>query len=160
MRLFGPVIVLILVEIALFVTIGGRIGLLGSLAVIFGSAALGIVVLRGMGTRMAATMQSAVASARRGAGVQVGEQLLLALAGAMLVMPGFLGDALGLVLLVPAVRRAIVAAVARRMPAAEVHEFEMHSRRRSDVVIDGEFIEIDPDAPPLPRQGRSGWTRD
>lgn len=160
MRLFGPMIVLVLVEIALFVTVGGRIGLLWSLAVIIGTAALGIRVLRGMGARMAATMQAAVASARRGAAVPMGEQVLLALAGAMLVMPGFLGDALGLVLLLPAVRRAIVAAIARRVPATEVHEFEMHSNHRGDVVIDGEFIELDPDARPLPRQGRSGWTRD
>jgi len=160
MRLFGPMIMLMLVEIALFVTLGGQIGLLASLAVIFGSAALGVLVLRGMGQRMAAGLQAAMASARGGAGAPLGAQALLGLAGVLLIMPGFLGDAAGLILLLPPVRAALVAAIARRMPVAEVSEFDLHRTRRHDVVIDGEFIELDPDAPPLPRSGRSGWTRD
>ena len=60
MRRFGPFIVLILIEIALFITLGGAIGLLPSLAVIFGTGVLGVAVMRRQGRRAALDLRAAL----------------------------------------------------------------------------------------------------
>lgn len=54
-------------------------------------------------------------------------------AGLLLVLPGFLTDALGLILLIPAVQRLIVASVAARARVATA------SFRQEGDIIDGEF---------------------
>lgn len=158
MRLFGPFIVLILIEIALFITLGGAIGLLPSLAVIFGTGVLGVAVLRWQGRRAALDLRAAL-NGMRAPGSAPGEVIAVFLAGLLLISPGFLADAMGLLLLIPPLRRALVAAVARRVPVRSSGSFGVHAANRPDVVIDGEFIEIDETRKPLQR-GPSGWTQD
>ena len=151
MRLFGPMIVLILVEIALFITIGGRIGLLASLAIIFGTGVLGVTVLRRTGERVALDLRAAM---NGGSVAPAGGAGLRMLAGILLISPGFLGDMIGLVLLIPFVRQAITRSLERRVKS----RVDFGVRSGPDVVIDGEFIELDPEnAPP---RGKSGWTRE
>lgn len=165
MRLFGPMIALILVEIALFVTIGGRIGLLASLAVIFGTAALGGLVLRRGGERAAGEFRAAMAGIGKPE-IAVGDHALVMLAGVLLILPGFLGDTVGLLLLLPPVR-ALIGRWARGRVQTRTQGFETQDfgvRQHPDVVIDGEFIELDPDeAPPQGgsqgRSRKSGWTQ-
>ena len=150
MRLFGPMIVLMLVEIALFITVGGKIGLLASLAVIGGTALLGGVVLRRSGERIALDLRSAMSAAQVAA---AGGHGLTMLAGVLLILPGFLGDLLGLILLLPPVRHLIARQVAQRVQVRTGFGMD----RQQDVVIDGEFIELDPEN--VPPRGPSGWTR-
>lgn len=156
MRLFGPMIVLMLVEIALFITLGGAIGLLASLAVILGSGVLGAAILRRSGARMAVDVRAAMAGAAvRG---MAGDHGLRMLAGLLLILPGFLGDMLGAMLLIGPLRRWIAAKAAARMrPVATGFGVQ----NGPDVVIDAEFIELDPnEAPPRGASGRpSGWTQ-
>lgn len=151
MRLFGPMIVLMLVEIALFITVGGTIGLLASLAIIFGSGLLGAGILRQTGASMAVEMRAAMS--RGSLPGMAGDHGLRMLAGLLLILPGFLGDILGGLLLIGPLRRWIAAkATARLQPAPG-----FGVRQGPDVVIDAEFIELDPsEAPP---RGPSGWTR-
>jgi UPF0716 protein FxsA len=70
----------------------------------------------------------------------------------LLVLPGFFTDALGLLLLLPPVRHALVALAARRvvMPSG--------GPRYPDDVIDGEYSEVDTDRDRLRKP--SGWTQD
>ncbi|WP_151718932.1 FxsA family protein [Gemmobacter serpentinus] len=151
MRLFGPIIVWILAEIALFITIGGRIGLLASLAIILGTGILGAAVLRRTGEKVALDLRAAM----NGGGVApAGGAGLKMLAGLLLIAPGFLGDVIGLVLLIPHVQRAISRNLERRVKS----RVDFGVRSRPDVVIDGEFIELDPDH--TPPRGKSGWTRE
>lgn len=155
MRLFGPMIAFILIEIALFVTVGGRIGLLASLAVIFGTAALGGLVLRRAGARAAGEFRAAMAGIGRPE-IALGDHALVLLAGVLLILPGFLGDSAGLLLLLPPVRALIGRGARGRMRAAP----GFGVRQGPDVVIDGEFIELDPREKPMaPPPGKSGWTR-
>ena len=92
-------------------------------------------------------------------GHAIGDQALLILAGGLLILPGFLGDTIGLLLLIPPVRRLITDAIARRVQVTE----RFGVRQGPDVVIDGEFIELDPnDGSESPRGNDSrpsGWTR-
>ena len=159
MRLFGLLVAIMLIEIALFVTVGGRIGLLASLAVIFGTALLGGAVIRTSGERTAAQFRATMAGIGEPRGGAIGDQALLILAGGLLILPGFLGDTIGLLLLIPPVRRLISDAIARRVQVTE----RFGVRQGPDVVIDGEFIELDPnDGSESPRGNDSrpsGWTR-
>ena len=152
MRLFGLLVAIMLIEIALFVTVGGRIGLLASLAVIFGTALLGGAVIRTSGERTAAQVRATMAGIGEPRGGAIGDQ-------ALLILPGFLGDTIGLFLLIPPVRRLITDAIARRVQVTE----RFGVRQGPDVVIDGEFIELDPnDGSESPRRTASrpsGWTR-
>lgn len=155
MRLFGPMIALILIEIALFVTVGGRIGLLASLAVIFGTAALGGLVLRRAGARAAGEFRAAMAGIGKPE-IAVGDHALIMLAGVLLILPGFLGDTLGLLLLLPPIRALIGRGARSRIRTAQ----DFGVRQGPDVVIDGEFIELEPKEKPGPAPPRnSGWTR-
>ena len=145
-----------LVEIALFVWIGGAIGVWATLAWVLISAVLGAAIMRISAARSAIGLQDGLRQIRTGdPGAQLAGGLFGLLAGGLLVLPGFLTDALGLVLLLAPVQRLLARAVLARavvMRGATV--------RRSDV-IDGEWQEVPPDMPPPlgAPPGGSGWTR-
>ena len=95
----------------------------------------------------------------------LGEGLAILAAGFLLLVPGFLTDALGFLLLVPPLRRLIVAGIADRMGARIV---TVHGRAAGPSghgrgpVIEGEAIEVDADPGPggERRDGPSPWRRD
>jgi UPF0716 protein FxsA len=103
MPLLPALTVLIFMEIALFVTIGAWIGPGWTLLVVLGSAVAGALILRAAG-RSALERVMGVAIDGRGSLRQAADRLLLALAGALLILPGFLTDLLGLLLLLPPAR--------------------------------------------------------
>ncbi|MFT3690493.1 FxsA family protein [Paenirhodobacter sp.] len=139
-----------LIEIALLIKIGGIIGLWPTLAWIIGSAVLGLAVIRGEGARAVHDMRRAAAELGDPT-APMARGAMSALAGGLLIAPGFLTDAVGLLLLIPPVQRLIL----RRMaPKVKVQSW---SSPPSPGVIDGEFHEIDPGS--LPPRGPSGWTR-
>ena len=93
MRLFGPILVLTLIEIALFITVGGWLGLGLSLLVILGTAVLGSGLLRLQGQRMALDLRQAM----NGIGdplSPMAQRGLIMMAAILLILPGFLGDTL------------------------------------------------------------------
>ena len=162
MRLSALFLLWPIIEIALFVTLGGTIGLLWTLVVILGTGVLGVWVMRAQGLRTADRLRREM-DALRNPLLPAADGALMLLAGVLLVLPGFLTDALGLVLLLPPVRLALMAALARRVRVQQRRPtpegafgdgFETRARR-GDIVIDGEFIEVEPD----PRRPPSGWTR-
>lgn len=136
-------VLLPLVEIALFVVVGGWIGVWATLAAVLGSALAGGLMLRRLG-------RTAMDDLRRGTGrgMAPGDLALRAMAGVLLILPGFLTDAAGLLLLVPLLRRALVAALAARVTVVQARQAQA-----ADVVIEGEFHRVDASAPP------SAWTR-
>ena len=99
------------IEIALFIRIGGAIGLFPTLAVVIATAALGTWMLRREGL---ATL--AAARARLDAGElpasQLLEGMLLIVGGAMLLTPGFMTDVAGFLCLLPPTRRVLAARLA------------------------------------------------
>jgi UPF0716 protein FxsA len=105
-----------LLEIALFIKVGGWIGLVPTLALLMLTAALGIVILRwqGIGVMLRAQRQLAAGSLPV---VEVFEGLCLVIAGGLLLIPGFFTDAVGALLLLPPVRRALYRQVRQRIEA-------------------------------------------
>lgn len=122
-----------LLELWLLIRIGGVIGAAGVLLLVLLSGALGLAILRRAG---------GIALLRaRAAGVPalaLTEGVLLALAGLLLLLPGPLGDAVGLALLLPATRRCVgrrvLGPLARRRapPRREQDVIEGEYRREDD----------------------------
>ncbi|MGL4198028.1 MAG: FxsA family protein [Allorhizobium sp.] len=92
-----------LVEIASFILVGQAIGVLPTLGLVLLSAVAGVVLLRFQGAGILRRLQS---EAQRG--VDPGRELvhaaLLAVAAFLLIVPGFFGDIIGILLFLPFVR--------------------------------------------------------
>lgn len=99
-------IALPLIEIAGFALVGSLVGVLPTVALAIATTILGAVLLRvqGIGAlgRIRATMDAGGTPGR-----DVVHGLMIALAGLLLVVPGFFTDALGLLLFLPPVRELV-----------------------------------------------------
>lgn len=142
MPLVLALLALPLIEIALFIAIGARIGVGATLGLILLSGVLGVLVLRGQQTRLQAIMQGGL---RVAPGRVLAEGAFRLVAGLLLILPGFLTDALGLILLVPPVQRMILRSISRRGQVASASVWQR------GVIVEGEFHVHQPDQPP--RQG-------
>lgn len=163
MWLFALFVAVPLIEIALFIKVGGWLTLWPTLGIVFGSAVLGTWLVRQQGAQALADLRRAM-NELNDPTEPLAHGALILLAGALLVTPGFLTDTIGLLLLIPPVRRAVMRWVGRhaRMQGVVVGgsmQRESHDLRgpRDDGVIDGEFTEIDPAKRPTHQP--SGWTR-
>lgn len=104
MPFFFVVFVLVpLVEIGLFIQIGGRIGLATTLLIALGTAILGGALFRYQGVR---TFQRAIESMNRAEFPvkELFDGFCLVIAAALLITPGFFTDTIGFVLLIPQMR--------------------------------------------------------
>lgn len=100
-----------LLEIGLMLRVGQAIGFWWTVAALMGSAALGVLVIRRIGLATAAAMFRPFG----GPVAPFSDMLnggLMVMAGVLLVIPGFVSDALAAVLLIPPVRRLITTSVA------------------------------------------------
>lgn len=181
MRLSWVFMLLPIIEIALFVIIGGEIGVLATFAWLFLAGFAGMALIRNQGARAAQDLQQSLQQ-MRGTGTPVAERSLLMIAGVLLVVPGFFTDFLAALLLIPFVRKQIVKQIAARtvVTGAGFGFGGAQDRYHDAGVIDGEYvIQDDPYVPPsdagLPHpdaggrggngsgpvkgNGNSGWTR-
>lgn len=155
MWLFALFLAYPLIEISLFVVIGGWIGLWPTLAVVLGTGVLGVSVLRGLGLKAGRDLRMRV----RDPGVLLAQGAMSMVAAVLLILPGFLTDGLGLVLLVPWVQRLVLALVLARMSARGFGQGPRSAPMGpgGGPVIDGEFIEIT--RPGDRPSGASKWSR-
>jgi len=133
-------ILLILVEIAGFAAVGRILGVLGTLALAVASTALGLAVIRAQGFALRTRLQAALARDEPPVAALV-DGLGLALAALLLVIPGFVSSAAGLVMLIPALRRRLVGALLGWLRG--------HGRVSlwpgGVTIIEGEWREVGPD---------------
>tara|TARA_R110002094_G_scaffold41099_11_gene53528 strand:- start:400 stop:882 length:483 start_codon:yes stop_codon:yes gene_type:complete len=148
-----------LIEIALFIQIGGAIGLWPTLLIVVITAFLGTWLVRTQGAMAVGQLRSSFSDMRDPTEPLVHGAMIL-FAGALLLTPGFFTDAVGFSLLIPGVRSAAYRAIRARV---NIQSFETHSTRQTHQrpeasdVIEGEFEEIsDPSGRP---DGPSGWTK-
>jgi UPF0716 protein FxsA len=135
-------LVIPLIEIALFIEIGGLLTLWPTLALVVAGPVLGVWVIRRQGLRTMDKLRATLDAGRDPAGPMADGAVQL-VAGLLLILPGFLTDSIGLLLLVPAVRRRLIRAIARRATIITPH------RRPGPVVLEGEYTEVtdaDPEA--------------
>ena len=161
------------IEIAIFIEVGGLIGVWPTIAIVLGTAFLGASLLRLQGLQ---TWRRAEEAMRRGE-PPVAEMLdgvFLFVAALLMVTPGFFTDAIGVLLLIPPVRRRIGRLAAQRL--ARSARFHVHTSGMGGMggagaggprrppqgagpVIEGEAEEIgtDDEVPPSRGKPDSPW---
>ena len=147
-----------LIEVALFIKVGGLIGVLPTVLLCVLSAVAGTALMRAQGL---ATLDRLRASLEAGGDPRgpIAHGALILVAGMLLITPGFFTDAVGLLLLIPAVRRQVIRWGASRL-TVQAAGFVRPQRRRAagaGDVIDAEYDIVEPASPA--RRGTSGWTR-
>src|SRR5690606_25086139 len=111
-------IILPIIEIAIFIKVGQTIGLLPTLALIIGAALLGGLLLRQPGLSVLAQLRTNVNSGRM-PGRTIADAMMIGVASLFLVLPGFLSDVVALLLLLPPVRGWIYAQLASRVKVVD-----------------------------------------
>ena len=164
-----------LVEIALFIEIGGLIGLWPTLAVVVVTAVIGTWLVRQQGALALRQIRRSL-NELNDPTEPLAHGAMILIAGALLLTPGFFTDAVGFALLLPPFRVAAFRWLRRRV---EVRRFDYGRREapgpreaptgrretgsarperpREPDVIDAEFEDLPPRKRPTHRP--SGWTR-
>ncbi|MBP7002414.1 FxsA family protein [Amaricoccus sp.] len=149
-----------IVEIALFIIVGGWIGLWPTLGLVVLAGLVGVTVIRAQGAQAFERLRAAAAADKDPSG-PMAHSALLVVAGLLLIVPGFFTDALGLLLLIPQVRAAAIRRFAGKVRGQTV-VFSTRGGEGPRRPRDGDAIEVDyevlDDVPPAER-GASGWTR-
>ena len=130
------VLALPLIEIALFIVIGQAIGLWPTLLGIVLTGLLGALVLRWQGMGVIRQMQLRFSRGEMPAR-QMGDAVLIGLAGVLLLLPGYFTDLVGLVLLLPWTRALIYRLLVRHLKVVEVTSAEYRA-------VDPGMIELNP----------------
>lgn len=145
-----------IVEIALFIQVGGLIGVWPTIAIVVLTAILGTALLRHQGLGTLRRVQESLEQNRLPV-QEMFDGLCLLLAGALLLTPGFFTDAVGLLLFVPPLRAWAAAAIGRAIIArADIHVVHEAGTSgpgpgrgpdRGGPVIDGDYEDVTPDRP-------------
>jgi len=166
MWLFVAFLAVPLIEIALFIQVGGAIGLFSTLAVVVITAILGTWLVRSQGAQAMAQLRGSF-NEMRDPTEPLAHGAMILFAGALLLTPGFFTDAVGFLLLFPPFR---VVALKYLRSRVKMQSFTMGAQPRGpqsgpysphDDVVDGEYSEIQDDAPQIqtPSDKPSGWTQ-
>lgn len=134
----AAIIAVPVVEIALFIQSAHWIGILPTIALAIGAGILGMALLRRQGLEVLLRTRTQMDRGEVPVG-EVFDGVCLALAGVLLVLPGFLSDFVALALLLPPVRMALRGLLLARMT---VHGAPAHSGPQ---VIEAEYKVVDED---------------
>jgi len=160
MWLFLLFVTIPIIEIALFIQVGGWLGLWTTLGIVILTAILGTILVRAQGLMALSAIQTNLQEMRDPTEPIAHGAMILA-SGLLLLTPGFFTDGVGFALLVPPVRLAIFRWVRSKVA---VKSFTVASDMRSahsksdDHTIDGEFEDLT-ETPRPTHLPPSGWTR-
>lgn len=147
MRFIALALLIALAEMAAFIWVGSRIGFGWAIGVAVATALIGSFLVRRIGTTVLDQIRS-----KFGEGRLPGRELIdgaaILVAGAFLIAPGFITDALGFLLLIPAVRALVYYPIARRISSRVTLVSGAGSFNRRWT---GDVIDVD-DLGPGPRQ--------
>jgi UPF0716 protein FxsA len=122
-----------ILEIYLLIQIGGMVGFLPTLFLLFGAATLGTYLLQTQGWSTWMRLQRSLALGELPADELVNGAVIVA-GGALLLLPGFLSDVAGLLCLIPFTRRLIAAWIVKNRLGLQAG-----SASGEPKVIEGEF---------------------
>ena len=164
MWLFLAFLAVPLIEIGLFIKVGGLIGLWPTLGIVVLTAIIGTSLMRQQGAHALAQLRSSFRDLRDPT-EPLAHGAMILFAGALLLTPGFFTDAVGFALLLPPVRAAAYRWLAKRVtvqgvtygPSGEARVYQRRPQGQAGDVIEGDFEEVDADQ--TGRTPPSGWTR-
>jgi UPF0716 protein FxsA len=127
---------LVLGELLVFVLVAQWIGVGWTILATLATSLLGWVLLARQGTRALAELRER-ARTRRSPGAELGNAGLVAAGGLLMVLPGFIGDLVGLLCLLPGTRNLVRGALTRlvlaRLPVGLRPPVRVESVRTAEV---------------------------
>ena len=151
MRLFLLFLLVPLIEIALFIQVGGLIGIWWTLAIVILTAIIGTALVRSQGLAVLSKLRGSLEDLRDPT-EPLAHGAMILFSGALLLTPGFFTDAVGFALLVPGIRGVIFRFIKDRVVVREF-SYGRPAAPGDPTVIEGEFEEVE-----RPK-GPSGWTQ-
>jgi len=147
-----------IVELALLIELGTHVGTLPTLGLIAITGFLGAALARRQGLEVWRQVRSEMASGHVPAD-SIADGFIILLAGALLITPGVLTDAIGFLCLVPKSREIIKGLIRRRLERAlregrvrvSVHSDPWRSQSPSGPICDVRPKPEAPESPPEPR---------
>ena len=134
-------------EISLLIKVGGAIGGFNTILFVILTAVLGAYLVRQQGFATITKLQQETQAGRIPA-LQIAEGVALLFAGAVLLTPGFITDALGFILLIPLTRRIVIALLASKFSQNKARfSYSTHTqgsqqtKNDSPNVIEGEYTD-------------------
>ena len=126
--LFVFFIIIPIIEISVLMQVGAIFGIWPTIAIVIFTAWLGAKYVRQQGLATLNSVQTKMAQGQMPSD-EIVTGLMLLVAGVLLVTPGFVTDFLGLSLLIPGVRHAIVGSVKSHITtnSASQQSFQFHS---------------------------------
>lgn len=148
-----------LIEIYLFIQVGGIIGALPTVLLVILTAVIGVSLLRAQGYKTMAKFQQEVTTGQLPANTML-EGMALIFGGALLLTPGFMTDTIGFLCLIPFTRQTIIAWALNKMsvssrfragmgpgynqgPHPSPSTTDTPSKANDPNIIEGEFKETD-----------------
>jgi UPF0716 protein FxsA len=147
-----------IIEIALFIQVGGMIGLWPTLAIVVLTAIIGTTMLRNQGLSTMARLQSSLSTGENPVDPMVHGALIL-VSGVLLLTPGFFTDGVGFALLLPPIRSALIKWGATKAFGGGFVVMNQNGRPQQPTdtsVLDGEYSVLDDESE---TPGDSGWTK-
>mmetsp|Transcript_3542 Transcript_3542/g.6387 ORF Transcript_3542/g.6387 Transcript_3542/m.6387 type:complete len:155 (+) Transcript_3542:88-552(+) len=154
MWLFILFIAVPLIEIGLFIQVGGWLGLWPTLLVVLLTAIAGTALVRSQGAQALAQLQNSFNDLRDPT-EPLAHGAMILFSGALLLTPGFFTDFVGFALLVPAVRQFVLQKIKERVTIRTVRT-DRGWHPQNDEIIEGTYTEDEAET----RSGPSGWRRD
>lgn len=157
MWLFFILVLVPIIEIGLFIQVGGFIGLWPTLAIVIATAFAGTLLLRAQGTATLGKLQTELKSGQNPAN-SIAHGALILISGIVLLTPGFFTDAIGILLLLPPIRVLVIAWGKKNMVNATIYTHGMgNDTPRNPDIMEGEFTVEEPNE--NTSKGDSGWTK-
>ena len=132
-----------LIEIYLFIKLGGLIGALATVVLVIVTALIGVSLLRAQGFNTMAKFQQEITTGQLPASTML-EGVALIFGGALLLTPGFLTDTIGFLCLIPFTRQTIIAWAIKNMKVTSSGFYSAGpAKPRDPNVLEGEFRKSD-----------------
>ena len=152
-----------ILEIAVFIQVGGALGVATTLAIVLLTAIVGTALLRHQGLTTLARVRKSLEQGRLPV-AEVFDGLCLLVAGALLLTPGFVTDLAGLLLFFPPFRGVLRRALGRYLVASGRIEISVSGsamggggKTGDSSIIDGEYRDVTPkDRPDARSDGEDG----
>ena len=153
MRLLLLFIAVPLIEIALFIQVGGWLGLWPTLAIVVLTAVAGTMLVKSQGAQAMRQLRTSFDDLRDPT-EPLAHGAMILFSGALLLTPGFFTDFVGFALLVPGVRNFVLREMKKRLNMQTVRT-DRGWQAQDETIIEGTYSPADDNA----ASGPSGWTR-
>lgn len=157
MNLFLLLFIIVpIVEMMILIEVGSLIGAFYTILLVLLTAMIGVSLLKKQGLSTLLRANEKMSTGQMPVS-EIGEGMMLAMAGALLLTPGFVTDTLGFIFLTPGLRQQIAVHLVKRFvtnaqSTSHYSHYEFRSgqgttdyssRSEGNDVIDGEFEQVD-----------------